>query len=52
MRTATIKTEQEALADVYEIKEHMHNYARIIVPHCLVGKTVRIVPVTIDIRDL
>ena len=48
-RTAEAFTEEEALAKVYEIKEHMHNYARIIVPHSLVGKTVKLVPVRIDI---
>lgn len=50
-RTAENISEKDALAKPYEIKEHMHNYARIIVPHSLVGKWVRLVPVEITIKD-
>jgi hypothetical protein len=49
MRKAEIISEEDALAKTYEVKEHMHNYARIIVPHSLVGKTVKLVPVRIEI---
>jgi hypothetical protein len=50
MRKAEILSEEDAFKKTYEIKEHMKHYGRIYTPHSLVGKTVRLVEVTVQVQ--